>query len=65
MGPHYGTGQDELTIEVRPVAQKSFYQERQGFSLVSFLKSPMILMALVSVGMIFGLPYLMDNSKVE
>jgi hypothetical protein len=61
-GSHYGTGQGELNIEVRPVGQKEFYAERQGFSLLSFLKSPMILMALVSVVMIFGLPYLMDNS---
>ena len=61
-GPQYGTGEGELSIEVRPMGEKQFYQERQGFSLVSFLKSPMILMALVSVLMIFGLPYLMDNS---
>ena len=61
-GPSYGTGQDTLKIEVRPVGQKDFYAQRQGFSVLSFLKSPMILMALVSVGMIFGLPYLMDNS---
>jgi hypothetical protein len=61
-GPQYGTGQAELNIEVRPVGQKDFYAQRQGFSLLSFLKSPMILMALVSVVMIFGLPYLMDNS---
>jgi ER membrane protein complex subunit 7 len=61
-GPHYGTGEGELSIEVRPMGEKQFYQERQGFSLVSFLRSPMILMALVSVLMIFGLPYLMDNS---
>jgi hypothetical protein len=61
-GPLYGTAQDELKIDVRPIGQKDFYEERQSFSLVGFLKSPMILMALVSVGMIFGLPYLMDNS---
>lgn len=64
-GPQYGSGQDELIVEVQPIGQKDFYQERQGFSIASFLKSPMILMALVSVLMIFGLPYLMDNSKLE
>lgn len=62
-GSLYGTAQDALSIEVRPSGVKEFYQERMGFSVVSFLKSPMILMALVSVGMIFGLPYLMDNSE--
>ena len=61
-GPQYGTAQDELKIDVRPIGQKDFYQERQSFSLVGFLRSPMILMALVSVLMIFGLPYLMNNS---
>lgn len=30
---------------------------------ISFLKSPMILMALVSLVMIVGVPYLTDNSK--
>ncbi|KAI7091983.1 hypothetical protein KC356_g141 [Hortaea werneckii] len=43
----------------------SFYAERTGFSLFSFLKSPMILMALVSGVMIFGMPYLMDNMDPE
>ena len=52
-----------LRIEVRPSAVKDFYQERMGFSLLGFLKSPMILMALVSVVMIVGMPYLMDNSE--
>ena len=62
-GPSYGSGQSSLDISVRPMGVKDFYQERVGFSLVSFLRSPMILMALASVGMIFGLPYLMDNSE--
>lgn len=32
-------------------------------SVLSFLKSPMILMALFSLGLIVGMPYLMENSK--
>lgn len=66
-GPQYGSsqeGEDSLGIDVRPIGEKQFYQERQGFNLVSFLKSPMILMALVSVVMIFGLPYLTENSML-
>lgn len=63
-GQEYGSGQDEVTFEVRPVAQKDFYIERGGFNLLGFLKSPMILMSLVSVVMIFGLPKLMENSKL-
>ncbi|RMX76709.1 hypothetical protein D0869_10478 [Hortaea werneckii] len=64
-GPHYGTGKGDLHIMVQPSSMKSFYAERTGFSLFSFLKSPMILMALVSGVMIFGMPYLMDNSKLK
>ena len=63
-GPHYGTGKGELQISVQPASTKNFYQERGGFSILSFLKSPMILMALVSGVMIFGMPYLMDNSTL-
>ena len=55
----------ELAINVSPTGTKDFYQTRGGFDVVGFLKSPMILMALVSVGMIFGLPYIMDNSTLD
>lgn len=32
-------------------------------SPLSFLKSPMILMGLFTLVIVFGMPYLMDNSK--
>nr|POE53320.1 er membrane protein complex subunit 7 like [Quercus suber] len=64
-GPSYGSENEELSIEVKPMAQKSFYQQRGGFNLLGFLKSPMILMGLVSVVFIFGLPYLMENMDPE
>ncbi|KXT15570.1 hypothetical protein AC579_9952 [Pseudocercospora musae] len=64
-GQSFGEGKDELRIDVRPGARKDFYQQRGGFNLLGFLKSPMILMALFSVVMIFGLPYLMDNMDPE
>lgn len=63
-GPHFGTAQDELKINLVPAGRKDFYQQRGGFNVLSFLKSPMILMGLVSVVMIFGLPYLMENSEL-
>lgn len=63
-GPSYGTGKEDLTVAVRPLGQKDFYQTRGGFSVMSFLKSPMILMGLVSVVLIFGMPYLMENSTL-
>ncbi|KAI9695448.1 MAG: hypothetical protein M1820_008633 [Bogoriella megaspora] len=55
----------EVVVEVRPLGGKEYYQQRGGFSVLSFLKSPMILMALFSMGLIFGLPYLMDNMDEE
>lgn len=62
-GPGYGSGKGELSVQVTASGQKDYYQLRGGFDILSFLKSPMILMGLVSVVFIFGLPYLMDNSK--
>ena len=62
-GPSYGHGSGKVTIEVRAVAAKQFYQDRESFSLLALLKSPMILMGLFSVVMIFGMPYLLSNSR--
>jgi len=62
-GPSAGEQRGEVTITLPPNGRKDYYQRREGFSLLSFFKSPMILMGLFSVAMIFGMPYLMDNSK--
>lgn len=62
-GPRYAAGSGEVTVEINPSGKKEFYQSRGGFNITGILKSPMILMALVSVAMIFGMPYLMENSK--
>lgn len=62
-GPQYGVGRGELVLQVQPQGQRDFYQVRGGFNLLGFLKSPMILMALGSAVLIFGMPYLMDNSE--
>ncbi|CAO2648558.1 Nn.00g078250.m01.CDS01 [Neocucurbitaria sp. VM-36] len=64
-GESRGEGGNGLVVEVRPVTMKYFYQERQGFSPLSFLKSPMILMALFSMVLIFGMPKLMENMDPE
>lgn len=64
-GPSYGTGKGELTVQVTASGQKDYYQPRGGFNVLSFLKSPMILMGLVSVVFIFGMPYLMENSTFQ
>lgn len=72
-----GEGGNGLVVEVRPLLQKDYYQERGGcrsnpflnsrmlivaVSPLSFLKNPMILMALFSMVLIFGMPYLVENS---
>ncbi|KAK5111744.1 hypothetical protein LTR62_004664 [Meristemomyces frigidus] len=64
-GSPYGSGTDALSIQIQASAQKEFYQTRGGFDMLGFLKSPMILMGLVSVVFIFGLPYIMDNMDPE
>jgi hypothetical protein len=61
-GPYLGSAQGELKVDIRPAAQKEFYQSRGGFNVMSIFKNPMILMGLVSVVMIFGMPKLMENS---
>lgn len=50
-------------IESRVTGAKEFYQEREAFSVISLFKNPMILMAVVSLGLILGMPYLMDNRE--
>ncbi|KAK0252949.1 hypothetical protein LTS09_011859 [Friedmanniomyces endolithicus] len=64
-GPFYGSGTGGLRIQIQPSSQKNFYQDRGGFNIIDFVKSPMILMALVSVAFIFGMPYIMDNMDPE
>ena len=63
-GPSYGSGNGELHLQIQASNHKDFYQVRGGFDLLGFVKSPMILMALVSAAMIFGMPYIMENSTL-
>lgn len=62
-GPSYGEQKGELVVTLPPNSKKEYYERREGFNLLGFFKSPMILMGLFSVAMIFGMPYLMENSK--
>ncbi|KAJ4347847.1 uncharacterized protein N0V89_009217 [Didymosphaeria variabile] len=64
-GEPRGEGGNGLVIEVPPKAPKEYFQERAGFSPLSFLKNPMILMGLFTLIMVFGMPYLMDNMDPE
>lgn len=62
-GPRAGSGNDTLIIAITPSSKKEFFQERSGFDVLGIFKNPMILMALFSGGLVFGMPYLMENSK--
>lgn len=62
-GPKLASGVDSLNVNVHPVSRRHFFQKRSaGFDVLSFFKSPMILMGLVTCGLVFGMPYLMENS---
>ncbi|KAL6789921.1 hypothetical protein J3E68DRAFT_439103 [Trichoderma sp. SZMC 28012] len=52
-------------ISVKGAGSKIFFVERPAFSVFSILKNPMILMGLVTMGIVFGMPYLMDNMDPE
>lgn len=51
------------TFDVKAGSGKEYFFERSGFSPLSVLKSPMILIAIATMGVVFGMPYLMDNSE--
>ncbi|KAJ0124912.1 hypothetical protein J7T55_006255 [Diaporthe amygdali] len=52
-------------LEVKVLGSKNFFVERSGFNVLSILKNPMILLGLVSMGIFFGMPYLVDNMDPE
>ncbi|KAL5630617.1 hypothetical protein BROUX41_000489 [Berkeleyomyces rouxiae] len=52
-------------LEMRVLGQRGFFVERPKFSVLSLFKNPMILMAMVSLAMFMGMPYLMDNLDPE
>ncbi|RDW83183.1 hypothetical protein BP5796_04674 [Coleophoma crateriformis] len=56
---------DLQNLDVKVLGEKSFYVERSGFSPLSLLKNPMILIAGFSMILVFGMPYLMDNMDPE
>jgi len=55
----------KVEVEVRALGGKEYYQQRQGFSALSLFKNPMILMAIFSLGLIVGMPYLLENMDPE
>lgn len=61
-----GEGTSKMySFEVQLLATKKYIMERPGFSPINMLKNPMILMAILTLVVVFGMPYLMDNLDPE
>ena len=56
---------ERLDMVAKVLSQKNFYEQRQGFSPMSLLKNPMILMGVVALAFTFGMPKLMENMDPE
>ncbi|KAI9699408.1 MAG: hypothetical protein M1836_003019 [Candelina mexicana] len=54
-----------LPVELQVLGAKGYYQAREGFSPMSYLKSPMILIAIAGMALVFGMPYLLENMDPE
>jgi hypothetical protein len=54
-----------VTVSAKALTRKNFYEDRPGFNPVSLLKNPMILLAIVALGITFGMPKLMENMDPE
>jgi hypothetical protein len=55
----------DVPLELKATKRADYYQTRSEFSPASLLKNPMILIALVSLGVMVGIPYLVDNMDPE
>lgn len=62
-GQKYGSAKSQLILAIPPIGKREFYQKRGGFDIASLFKNPMILIGIASLGLVFGMPYLMDNSE--
>ncbi|KAK4167406.1 Cys/Met metabolism PLP-dependent enzyme-domain-containing protein [Cladorrhinum sp. PSN259] len=58
-------GEEEHTVEARVFGWKSYFMERSTFSILSIFKNPIILLSLVSMGLFFGMPKLVENMDPE
>merc|ERR1711964_955985 len=60
-----GKPTQSLVINAKVLSRKNFYETRAGFSVLSLLKNPMILMGVVALAFTFGMPKLMENMDPE
>ncbi|KAK4222415.1 Cys/Met metabolism PLP-dependent enzyme-domain-containing protein [Podospora fimiseda] len=56
---------EKNTVEVRGLGHKAYFVERSKFSVLSIFKNPIILLSLVSMGLFFGMPKLVENMDPE
>ncbi|KAK6825151.1 hypothetical protein PG995_015260 [Apiospora arundinis] len=52
-------------LPVRCLAPKQYFMERSSFSIMGILKNPMILLAMVSMGIFFVMPKMVENMDPE
>ncbi|KAK4197581.1 hypothetical protein QBC40DRAFT_231795 [Triangularia verruculosa] len=62
---HPSSSNDEIIILARMAGQKSYFMERSTFSVLTIFKNPVILLSLVSMGLFFGMPKLIENMDPE
>ncbi|KAK9235499.1 hypothetical protein V1525DRAFT_427787 [Lipomyces kononenkoae] len=52
-------------IELRPFGPAVYYQYREGFNVLKLFKNPMLMISLLTLGMVFVLPKIMDSMDPE
>ncbi|KAI9814043.1 MAG: hypothetical protein M1827_003507 [Pycnora praestabilis] len=54
-----------VPVELRVVGGREYYEKREGFSPLSLLKNPMILLGGAALLLVVGMPYMMDSMDPE
>ena len=52
-------------LVIYPQATYEYFEQRRGFSILSLFKNPMVLMMIVGVGMMWGMPKMMEGLDPE
>ncbi|KAJ5576358.1 hypothetical protein N7535_003284 [Penicillium sp. DV-2018c] len=60
-----GKKQVDVVVEAKVIGRKVFYEQRAKFSPLSLVKNPMVLLAVVALGLMFAMPKLMENMDPE
>ncbi|KAJ5482408.1 hypothetical protein N7475_001220 [Penicillium sp. IBT 31633x] len=65
IGDVAGKKQVDVVVEAKVIGRKVFYEQRAKFSPLSLVKNPMVLLAIVALGLMFAMPKLMENMDPE